>query len=188
MSEHPIHPATVHYPFAFLSLSYALDTAYGLATHASTSKTILSIYNLAPHLGDLARFSHYVNILGILSAVPAAVTGSQQLLLMIQNQDLVSKLEKSQNKGATVQKMHPKMKLAFVHAAMMDLSIVGSVFNWWTRRSTAEHAPKEINLYVSAALLAVIFVSAHLGGSMVYDHGVGVVKKSGAEAKRSKDQ
>jgi uncharacterized membrane protein len=171
-------------PISFLSASYLLDITYGVATHESTSKFIASIYNVTPYLGDIARFSHYFNILGLLIAVPAILTGGQQLMIMIKNQDLASKFEKSQNKAVTAQKMHPKMKLGFAHAALNDLTIAGSAYMWWVRRSTPGHVPDESSLFISVGLLLALSVAGYLGAAMVYDHGVGVVNK----AKKAKGQ
>jgi len=177
MSEHPIHPATVHFPLTFLTFGAGLDIIYGLATSPSTAKAVHALFDFNPHLTNLALFAHYLNILGLLTAVPSVLSGGQQLMLMIKNQDLVSKLEKSQNKGKTVSGMHPKMKLGFAHAAIMDVSIAGAAYNWWTKRQTVGNAPDEVNVLVSAALLVGVLGAAYLGGSMVYDHGVGIVKE-----------
>ncbi|KAE9974414.1 hypothetical protein EG327_008785 [Venturia inaequalis] len=174
--SHPIHPATVHFPIAFLSLAYALDIVYGLSTHPSSAKIVASIYDTAPLLGDIAKSSYYLGILGIVTGIPAVVTGVQQLLLMLKKQDLATKLQKSQNKSATVQKMHPKLKIAFLHAALNDVAIVATGNNWWTRRSIAGNAPTDTGVLVSAGLLSSLLFSAFLGGKLVYEHGVGVMR------------
>lgn len=105
---------------------------------------------------------------------------------MLKRQDLANKLQKSQNKAATVQKMHPKLKIGFLHAALNDVAIVGTGYNWWTRRATAGNAPADANVYVSAGLLFSLLFSAFLGGKLVYDHGVGVMRHG--EANRLKSQ
>jgi len=184
--SHPIHPATVHFPIAFLSLAYALDILYGLSTHPSSSKLVASIYDTAPFLGDIARFSYYLSILGIVTGIPAILTGGAQLMEMLKRQDLANKLQKSQNKAATVQKMHPKLKIAFLHAAMNDVAILGTGYNWWTRRTIAGNAPADTNVYISAGLLFSLLFSAFLGGKLVYEHGVGVMRIG--EANRLKSQ
>jgi uncharacterized membrane protein len=97
---------------------------------------------------------------------------------MLKRQDLINKLQKSQNKAATVEKTHPKIKIAFAHAALMDSAIAGTAYNWWTRRATVGNAPADVNIYLSAGLLLVLFGSAALGGKLVFEHGVGVVSKS----------
>jgi uncharacterized membrane protein len=176
----------VHYPFSFLSLSYILDITYGAATHPSTSKLVASIYDVTPYLSEITRFSHYLNILGLLTAVPAVLTGGQQLMIMIEKQDLAAKFEKSQNKTATAQKMHPKMKLGFAHAMMSDACVAGSVYAWYKRRSIPDYTPDDMSLYVSAGLLVLLCTVGYLGTTLVYDYGVGIAKQR--EAKGSKAQ
>jgi len=116
----------------------------------------------------MARFSYYLNILGLLTAMPAAATGGMELIAMIQRQDLVNK---------------PKLKIGFLHAALNDFAIVGSGYNWWTRRAVIGNAPADINIVLSAVLMFSVFFSAYLGGQMVYKYGVGVQKQS--EAKKT---
>lgn len=176
----------MHFPIAFLSLAYALDIVYGLSTHPSSAKLVASIYDTAPFLGDIARFSYYLSIIGCLTGIPAILTGGQQLMEMLKRQDLANKLQKSQNKAATVQKMHPKLKVAFLHAALNDVAIVGTGYNWWTRRAIAGNAPTDTGVLVSAGLLFSLLFSAFLGGKLVYEHGVGVMRVG--EANRVKSQ
>jgi len=184
-NSHPIHPATVHFPIAFLCLSYFLDIVYGLATLPATAGFVRNTYNIAPFLGEISRFSHYLNILGLITAVPAVVTGGIELLAMIKKQDLANKLQKSQNKSSTVQRMHPKLKIGFVHAALNDVAVFGSGYNWWTRSSAAGYAPSDLNVLLSLAMLLFISASGYLGGMMVYEYGVGVMRQG--EGKRLKE-
>ncbi|TID16430.1 hypothetical protein E2P81_ATG11857 [Venturia nashicola] len=184
--SHPVHPATVHFPIAFLSLAYALDILYGLSTHPSSAKIVASIYDTAPFLGDMARSSYYLSLLGVITGIPAILSGGQQLMGMLKKQDMANKLQKSQNKSATVQKMHPKLKIAFLHAALNDVAIVGTGYHWWTRRAIAGNAPTETGVLVSAGLFFSLLFSAFLGGKLVYEHGVGVLRAG--EASRVKSQ
>jgi len=151
-----------------------LDVGYGLTTHSSTASLTKSIYDATPFLGEMARFSYYLSILGLITAIPAVISGGIELMGLLKRQDLAAKLQKSQNKAATVQKMHPKMKIAFAHAALMDASVAGTAYNWWTRSTAAQNAPATVNIYISGALLMTLLFSASLGGKLVYDHGVGV--------------
>lgn len=104
---------------------------------------------------------------------------------MLKRQDLANKLQKSQNKAATVQKMHPKLKIAFLHAGLNDVAIVGTGFNWWMRRTIPGNVPTDTSILVSAGLLFSLLFSAFLGGKLVYEHGVGVMR---SEATRAKSQ
>jgi uncharacterized membrane protein len=187
LNSHPLHPATVHFPIAFLSLSYGLDIVYALSTLPATAGIVRSLYNIAPLLGEISRFSHYLNIIGIITAVPAVLTGGQQLLGMIKRQDLATKVQKSKNKSATVQKMHPKMKVAFLHAALNDVAVFGSVYNWWSRRNVVGYAPSDTNVLLSVNMLVALLASAWLGGLMVYEYGVGVTRQ-GEKSLRENDK
>jgi uncharacterized membrane protein len=124
----------------------------------------------------MARFSHYLNILGLITAIPAVATGMMQLMEMLKKQDLANKLQKSENKAATVQKMHPKLKVAFLHAALNDVAVLGSAYLWWTRSTLAGYAPTGTHVLLSAAFLVGISASGYLGGMLTYDYGVGVVR------------
>jgi len=181
MSDHPAHPAFVHHPIAFWSVSYLIDLAYGAATHPATAKTVAGIYNIAPYLGDMAKFAYYLNILGILFAFPAIFTGVPQLLQMTKNQDLKNKFEKSQNKSVTAQKMHPKMKLGFAHAVTIYSTFGLSIYSWFLRRQTATHAPDQVSFIIAGASFLLLNAAGYLGAAMVYDHGVGVVRASSAK-------
>jgi uncharacterized membrane protein len=158
---------------------------YALATLPATAKLVRNTYNIAPFLGDISRFSHYLNIIGLVAAVPAVATGGMQLLDMIKRQDLANKIQKSQNKSATVQRMHPKMKIAFLHAALNDVAVAGSAYNWWTRSTLAGYAPRDTNVLLSVALLGFISFSGYLGGVLTYEYGVGVTRQG--EGKRLKE-
>jgi uncharacterized membrane protein len=175
----------VHHPLAFWSVSYLLDFLYGAATHPSTAKTVSSIYDVAPFLGDIAKFSYYLNLLGLIFAVPAVMSGGQQLMQMIKKQDLAAKFEKSQNKSATAQKMHPKMKLGFAHAAMNDACVAASVYTWWTRSTNPGYAPDELHLIISAVSFLLLSTAGWLGAAMVYEHGVGVARAPAAKGAKA---
>jgi uncharacterized membrane protein len=132
----------------------------------------------------MTKFSQYLSLLGFLTAIPAVLTGIPELLAMIKKQDLVNKMQKSENKIATVQEMHPKMKIAFAHAALNEIAVIGTGYNLWTRKSTAGYAPTNTNIYVSAALLFGLLSSAYLGGKLVYENGVGVAGPSEQRLKK----
>jgi uncharacterized membrane protein len=158
---------------------------YAVATLPSTASFVRNSTNITPFLGDITRFSHYLNIIGLITAVPAVATGAFELFGMIKRQDLANKLQKSQDKTATVQKMHPKMKIAFLHAGLNDLAVFGSAYNWWTRSTAAGYAPTDANVLLGVVALTAISFSGYLGGVLVYEYGVGVTTTS--EGKRIKE-
>lgn len=169
----PLHPATVHFPIAFLTLHYALDILYGLTTHNATSGLVNSFYDVTPYLTDISKASYYMNMLGFLTAIPAVMSGGQQLVQMIKRQDLASKIKKS-DVGTVANKMHPKMKLGFMHAALNDVGIIASGYTWYARRPVVAMLPGDAGVLLSAVLLPTLMFSSYLGGQMVYKYGVGV--------------
>lgn len=115
-------------------------------------------------------------------AIPAALTGGLELMALIKRQDLLNKLQKSENKANVAKRMHRKVKVGIAHAILNDVGICAAGFNWWTRRSTAGNAPTDVNVIVSSICLPLLMLAASLGGMLVYDHGVGV-RRQGATRK-----
>lgn len=161
----------MHFPIAFLGLSYALDISY---------KYFPAIFRRVPIFSQLPvssvpTTSYFLLSLGLLTALPAVLTGGAELMNMVARQDLGGKLSKSGDKLGVLKNMHPKLKVAFAHAALMDVAILGSAYNWWARGSVTGYTPSETDAMAGAVFLVAVFGSAALGGMLVYEHGVGVV-------------
>jgi len=171
ISSHPVHPATVHFPIAFFSLAWGLDALYGATTKLQIPYLVRS---MGSSLIDLGRASHYLQAAGIITAIPAASSGVQQLIKMYNNGGLYE---------ADGQTMRPKMKIALSHAAMNDLILLASVYSWYLRRDNVGLAPTGFSIMLSAVMLPVLFYSANLGGTLTYNYGVGLNM-----AKRAKGQ
>ncbi|EON67570.1 hypothetical protein W97_06938 [Coniosporium apollinis CBS 100218] len=186
-NSHPIHPATVHYPIAFLSLHYALDVLYGSLTHPSIASYIPSSIaaQFTPYIADIAKASHFSNALGILSALPSAATGGAELYAMIQSNGLWEVIKRESDGKVVYGGMNPKVRHGIFHALMNDVVLVASLYDWWTRRNTTGFIPTGTHQVMSAAALPMLFFSAYLGGAMVYKYGVGVQRMG--EAKRIKE-
>ena len=178
MFSRPLHPAIVHFPIAFLTLSYALDILYGLSTHPQTASFVSKAYDPAPYLDDITRLSYFANTLGIATAIPAVLTGGMDLFALIKRQDLLNKLQKSEGKADNAKGMHRKIKVGLAHALLNDVGIFAAGFNWWTRRSTAANAPTDVNVIVSSVCLPLLMLAASLGGMLVYDYGVGIGRQN----------
>lgn len=180
--SHPVHPALVHFPIAFLSLTYGLDTLHGLATPLS-----MPIFrDLKPYLVDISRASHYANILGILTTLPAIVTGSAELIGMYRSNGLYEKVKRESDGQVVQSQINPKVALAVSHAALNDISLAISVYNWYTRRNVPDFMPSNANMLLSALALPGLMLSGYLGGAMVYKYGVGVMRQG--EAARIKKE
>ena len=152
----------MHWPIAFLSLAYGLDALYGATTYLNTTVVYTT---LGLTLSDLTRASHYLLSLGILTAVPAVMSGGQQLVKILQNGGLYEADKKT---------MRAKVKVAFAHAALNDLVVVASIYSWYTRRGEKGMAPKGLELLMSVVLFPVLMFSANLGGTLTYNFGVGM--------------
>jgi uncharacterized membrane protein len=74
----------------------------------------------------------------------------------------------------------PAKKLGLIHLALNVLATVLFLLNLWLRWDDARHAGRVT--FAQAALtfagVIVLGVSGYLGGTMVYDHGVGVARFS----------
>jgi uncharacterized membrane protein len=173
----PAHPAVVHFPITTTVLTGGLDAVYFLSTYGPTASTVAStceLYQL-PH-SDLTNLgavktlsialepqvfpllSYYTTILTLLFTAPAVATGAQQLMPVIQRDGFSSK----------------KAKLGVLHAVINDVAAIGALYNWWSRRNSPAFVPDTTNVLVST-LLAVpsTLYAAHLGGSLVYNYGMG---------------
>lgn len=175
----------MHFPIAFLTVSYAIDIAYGLATFPQTASYARQVYDLAPHLGELARLSFYANTFGLAASIPAVLTGGFELVGMIKRQDLLNKLQQSKDRASTAKRVHPKIKVGLAHAMLNDAGLVAAGYNWWTRRAAVMNAPSDTNVIVSAVALLVLSIGCMLGATLVYTYGVGV--RNASESRRLKE-
>jgi len=161
-TDHPFHPATVHFPIAFLSLSWGLDILY-----AATAKLQLSplVKTFGTSLPDISRGAHYMQAIGLVAAIPAILSGVQQLVKMKSN---------GQAFEADNKTMRPKFKITLAHAGLNDVAIIASAYSWYIRRNNVGLLPTDTNLLLSIVLLPILFYSANLGGTLVYNYGMGI--------------
>jgi len=175
-NTHPIHPATVHLPIAFLVTSSILDitTFLGIRNPSLVAPLaqLAGISYVPALLTHLSLFSYISTIAGIVTAVPAILTGGAELLAMIKN------------KGLDLQ--NPVVSTTLLHAGLNDLAIVGAVFNWYSRRDREGYFVEGQNAFVALATLGAVGYSAFLGGSLVYKHGYSVRRMG--EGKKEKEE
>ena len=154
----PIHPATVHFPIAFLTLAWGIDILYAATTKLSIASLVQTIGTSLP---DLARASHYLQVAGLVSAIPAVASGVQQML----------QLQKFEADGKT---MKPKFKLALTHAVANYTYLGATVYSWYTRKGNVGFLPSDVNMAISTVALPALFFAANLGAQPVYNHGTGM--------------
>jgi len=163
-------------------LAYGLDTLYGLTTHYDIS----ALRAVVPHLAEISRIAYFSNLLGIVTAIPAALTGISELYAMISSKGIWQKI-RNESTGETVYAgMNPTVRHGLAHGALNDVALLASVYNWWTRRNVPGYTPSGMNVLLSMALLPSLMFSAYLGGAMVYKYGVGVMRM-GEAVKIKKD-
>ncbi|KAJ4989707.1 hypothetical protein SVAN01_04737 [Stagonosporopsis vannaccii] len=163
---HPSHPAFVHFPIAFTAITGALDGVYWASKIPATAGLVNSVFKSLDKSVQPNAFpvlSYYSTIVTIIVTLPAVLTGVAQLAPVIQRDGFQSK----------------KAKVGAVHALLNDIALVGTIYNWWTRSQQIGFTPSTTNVLVSAGLaLPITMYSAYLGGSLVYEYGMGFSKSS----------
>jgi len=177
---HPIHPSTVHWPLAFLSTAYGLDGLTMLIR-----KDIISVRSIGTFINDLPRVSFYCHILGVLTALPAAATGIAELYAMISSKGIWQKIQRKSDKETVYSGMNPTVRIGLLHAIANDVALATSVHAIWARMSTRNFDGGDTAVLMSALMLPALMWSGYLGGSLVYEYGVGVQRMG--TAKQIKD-
>lgn len=180
---HPIHPALVHFPVTFLSVGFALDAIHGLASTALAPKALTTL--VLDNQSDLARLAYLAHVAGFLTALPAVVTGAAELIGMWSKQGLREEVRAASDGRVVSTGLNQKLRTTLTHAGLNDVAVAVSAYAWWTRRHVHDHMPTGFSLLLSALTLPGLFYSAYLGGSLVYEHGVGVMRQgSGKQIKQ----
>jgi uncharacterized membrane protein/nitrite reductase/ring-hydroxylating ferredoxin subunit len=137
--RHPIHPMLVHFPIGLFILSLLLDLA--------------SL--VFPGVPDLVRGSFYAMLLGLITALLAAVPG------FIDYTDIRTD--------------HPGRPTATTHMILNLLVVAVYAINLGVRSSSLADSKISIGPLV-LSLIGVILLSAsgYLGGRLVYDEGIAV--------------
>ena len=96
-----------------------------------------------------------------MSAIPAIASGVQQMLT----------LQKFEADGKT---MKPKFKLTLTHAATNYAYLGATAYSWYTRKDNVGLLPSDVNMAISTLALPALLFAANLGGTLVYNHGMGI--------------
>lgn len=124
----------------------------------------------------MSRISYWALGAGLLTSLPSAASGVAQAAKMVQAQGLYDQSGK----------MKQKAKVLVAHALINDLVIAVSAWVWWKRRnaSTVEYIKEGLNpatyepqtwmVGLSIVLGAALLFGANLGGTLVYDYGMGL--------------
>jgi len=180
-NSHPVHPATVHFPIAFLTVANALNLLYGTAIY------LPFLFPLAvdkQNTGALTIIGYFLNLIGIVASVPAILTGFAELYAMIGARGLYVADQETGDK-----KLEPVVKIALTHAGLNDVAVIGAVYNWLMERHRPyeDYRPYGHQIILSGGALVMTLYAAYLGGGLIYTHGVGVQRMgAGAEEKKEK--
>jgi len=137
--RHPLHPMLVHFPIGLFVLSFVFDLA-----------------SLAfPSVPNLVRDSFYAMLVGIITALFAAVPG------FVDYTDIRSD--------------HPAKRTATAHMTLNLLVVALYGINLGVRSSMlADSKIPLLPLVLSLVGVALLSASGYLGGRLVYDEGISV--------------
>ncbi len=137
--RHPIHPMLVHFPIGFLVLSFLLD-----------------LVSLAfPEVPNLLRGSFYAMLLGIITALLAAVPGFVDY--------------------SDIRRDHPGKSTATRHMILNLMVVAIYGINLWIRSSALSDPKISLPpLLLSIIGVGLLSVSGYLGGRLIYDDGIAV--------------
>src|SRR5438552_5055047 len=137
--RHPLHPMLVHFPIGLFLLSLLLDLA--------------SL--VFPSVPNLVRDSFYAMLLGVITALIAAVPG------FVDYTDIRSD--------------HPAKRTATAHMTLNLIVVALYGVNLGVRSSSlADPRISLLPLVLSLVGIALLSVSGYLGGRLVYDQGIAV--------------
>jgi len=137
--RHPLHPMLVHFPIGLFLVSFLLDL------------TSLAF----PSVPNLVRSSFYAMLLGIITALIAAVPG------FIDYTDI-----RSDHPGKRTATAHLALNLIVVALYGINLGVRSSILNDFK----TPLAP----LILSLVGIGLLSASGYLGGRLVYDQGIAV--------------
>lgn len=161
--SHPLHPSSVHFPIAFLlagsGLTLAGFTALRVPGLAAPFTKLLSMtrHEVAT---SMCKVGHISNVAGLVSSFVALNSGIWEGYNIYRNRGL--------------NLSDPVVTTTIYHAALNDIAIVASAFNWWSLRNNVSFIPTPTNAAVSAFIFAGVGLSGYLGGTLVYKYGIGV--------------
>jgi len=175
-SDFPVHPATVHFPIAFNTLAWGLDILYALTTTWVKPNFLTTRFGSPSTLLDITRISYFLLCAGLITTVPAIMSGNIQLVGMIKKNGGPWEKDAAGKQKST---MVPRIKAAITHAIVNDLVFVANIYSWYLRKDkegavNLGKIPTETNMIISAVLLPFLMLAAKMGGALVYNHGVGL--------------
>ena len=187
-SSKPVHPAAVHFPIAFLGLAYGLDLA-----HTFSGSLPGFIANNIPGAADISRITYFLFSLGLITALPAWITGVREAVVQISRTGMFEVQEYS-----TV--MREKFKPMIAHAVFNNVHLALATFVWYRRRAAlkdsvagkligtnnpaaAAYQPKTWMIAVEGLLFVILMAAANVGSVLTYNFGMGMQIGGGQKKK-----
>ena len=107
--------------------------------------------------------AHFIGGLAVLALIPTAITGMAEY----------TRLPKDNAKV---------MRKAKLHAALNYLVAAITVYCVWKTSGRASKLPTQFEIILGLVSAGILMVSGHLGGEMVFQHGVGVGRRGKRQA------
>ena len=182
----------MHFPIAFLLLSFGMDIIHQFSGYLPKS-----IASNLPVAADMSRGSYFLLSAGLITAVPAVITGIREAVVLIAKQGLYE----SDAWGNSI--VRTKCKAMIAHATVNDTVLAITTYIWYSKRkNSAESLAGKVgiasNLATGAAayepqfwmvateipLLIFLLVGANIGGSLTYNFGIGFSAGGGSSKKK----
>lgn len=114
--SHPIHPSTVHFPIAFFTTANSLNLLYGLAIYfPSLSPITPDKFNT----GALTILGYFANVAGLVTSIPALLTGNAELYAMVQSRGLWVTDQETETRS-----LEPVVKVTLLHVCLSPSLLV----------------------------------------------------------------
>ena len=110
----------MHFPLAFLTLANILNLLYGSVLYLPNNPFFSSDRE---NLSTLYILGYASNVLGIMTSIPALLTGSAELYVMVQGNGLYQKDKNGEKR------LVPKVKVALMHVSSLYASALENR-NW----------------------------------------------------------
>jgi Predicted membrane protein (DUF2231) len=122
---------------------------------------------------DITRCSYFLLCAGLITSVPAILSGGAQLSGIIQKNG--GPWAKDAD-GKQQNYMVPRIKAAITHALLNDVVFLVNLYSWYIRKGEENigKVPSEVNMVISAVLLPSLMAAAKIGATLTYNHGIGL--------------
>ncbi len=154
-NSNPVHPALVHLPLVLIPLSVLLRWA----------GTWPTLGNWGVDRRNTLTIAHWITLLALVCAIPVAITGLAEYKHLTSQQGDPCSQE--------------PLNLARTHGVLNSIVLLMTgwiAYSTWKSQQIG-YQPTIAHLWVGLFSVILLVVSGHLGGKMVYEHGIGVQRQ-----------